>query len=531
MTPGPYQSNLFRFVIGQYRQGMDRHRRAVRGARTTAAWGLGVGATVTFLPLVAMAKASHGAGRRLRQSVTSRRLFRIRSQADKLLDFSDFDGLSELEAVVGDEASVETVLDGLEHNAIARTLVAVGACLSPKQVKLLSANKTEKKSAALGDLSDDGLAQDPAVKGSLVRGPLLSSITSFLRGRFTTGRQPASANLARSTSVELEPLDAVDNQLAQPTRTLSTTGRITGVASDLSTRALVLIRDYKIVWQGLSLEQQQQLKGKIELFLKSDYPIEPDELAWLRRQGLASREPSFVDRARQLSLLFGEEQLFGEKQPSARDQRALIQRWIPNILSTDSSGIPLVRPVRTFWIEVLRVLVWLYRSRGRGPVESLSGRLTPLGSSDPMGGQLAAITAAPGVEREMPTLAPMAWLKRLVASMLPLAILAPNAIALSPPSSETTAIAGYAVADNGLVTQQDVLATSSVLGIRVEMSAVQKASVENNDWLEANVLAIEYIEHPLERVLKWVDRLLLWLEIRCQSLWKSFRAWWFSWLP
>lgn len=528
MTPGPYQSNLFRFVIGQYRQGMDRHRRAVRGARTTAAWGLGVGATVTLLPLVTIAKASHDAGRRLRKSVTSRRLFRIRSQADKLLDFSGFDGLSDLDAVVGDDASVEKVLDSLEHQAIARTLLAVGACLSPRQVKLLSAKTPENETATLGDLSNDGSAREPVVKGPLVRGPLISSITSFFRGSFTAWRKPATANLARSASVELDPLDGGDNQLAQPTCSLSTTGRITGVASDLKTRDLVMIRDYKIVWQGLSVEQQRQLKGKIELFLKGDYPVQSDELAWLRRQRLNHGKPSLMDGTRQLSR-----KLFGEQQSSAGEKQALIQRFIPNPLSipnnlsTGSSVASLVRPVRTFWIEVLRVLAWLYRGRGHDPVDALSGRLTPLGGSASMGGQLvAAPVASSGVEREMPTIAPMAWLKRLVASMLPLAMLAPNAIAISTTSSETTAISSYAVADQGLIIQ-DGSTKQSVIASRMETAPVHQAAFDNHDWLEAHVLAIEYVEHPLEKVLKWVDRFLLWLEGRLQALWQLFRTWWF----
>ncbi|MEL7523967.1 MAG: hypothetical protein AAGJ80_20500, partial [Cyanobacteria bacterium J06553_1] len=40
----------------------------------------------------------------------------------------------------------------------------------------------------------------------------------------------------------------------------------------------------------------------------------------------------------------------------------------------------------------------------------------------------------------------------------------------------------------------------------------------STDYIEADVITVEYIEHPLEKVLKWLDRLLLWLESRWRAL-------------
>jgi len=33
-----------------------------------------------------------------------------------------------------------------------------------------------------------------------------------------------------------------------------------------------------------------------------------------------------------------------------------------------------------------------------------------------------------------------------------------------------------------------------------------------SDWIEAVVVPVGYVKHPLERVLEWVDRLMFWLE-------------------
>ncbi len=40
------------------------------------------------------------------------------------------------------------------------------------------------------------------------------------------------------------------------------------------------------------------------------------------------------------------------------------------------------------------------------------------------------------------------------------------------------------------------------------------------DVIEADVVSITYVEHPLEKTLKWVDRILLWIE----KQWQRIRA-------
>ncbi|MGI8934020.1 MAG: hypothetical protein ACR2FS_08090 [Phormidesmis sp.] len=211
MTSSPYQSNLLRFAISQYRRGRDRHRRAVRQARGTATLGVSLGVALTVFPVYALVKASRLAGQRLKQSVNnmrlSGRLFGSDAGTNELIDFSDFDALPtalEPSPNVGPASSSETSL------LMAQTLMAVGACLSPVQVKLLRAMRSQS-----GDLS--------------------------------TGLSTAEAGACM-------------------------TGRITAIASDLETRSLVLVLGHTLVWRGLSVAQQHQLWEQIARLISGGYP-------------------------------------------------------------------------------------------------------------------------------------------------------------------------------------------------------------------------------------------------------------------
>lgn len=95
MASGRYQSNLLRFLVGQYWQGMARHRRAVRETRSTIALGGELGVAVVLSPVAMALRASRKRFQKLKQSVTKVRLSLGRAQdADKLLTFSGFGRLS-----------------------------------------------------------------------------------------------------------------------------------------------------------------------------------------------------------------------------------------------------------------------------------------------------------------------------------------------------------------------------------------------------------------------------------------------------
>ncbi len=215
MTSSPYQSNLLRFAISQYRRGRDRHRRAVRQARGTATLGVSLGVALTVFPVYALVKASRLAGQRLKQSVNnmrlygrlSGRLFGAKAGTNELIAFSDFDALP---TALESSPNAEPASSSETSSLMAQTLMAVGACLSPVQVKLLRAMRGQS-----GDLS--------------------------------TGLSTAEAGACM-------------------------TGRITAIASDLETRSLVLVLGHTLVWRGLSVAQQQQLWEQIARLISGGYP-------------------------------------------------------------------------------------------------------------------------------------------------------------------------------------------------------------------------------------------------------------------
>jgi uncharacterized protein Smg (DUF494 family) len=43
------------------------------------------------------------------------------------------------------------------------------------------------------------------------------------------------------------------------------------------------------------------------------------------------------------------------------------------------------------------------------------------------------------------------------------------------------------------------------------------------DWIETKATPIGYVKHPLERILEWLDRLLLLTEEWVASIWRWLR--------
>lgn len=329
MASGPYQSNVFRFVIGQYRQGLERHRRAVRTARSTATLG-------AALPVYAVVYVCQLTVSKLRQFGLPGRLFGTVAEAAKLLDFSDFEALAD-PSDQGNSLVLDSETRAAAERCMAQTLRMIGACLNPLQVKILRA------------------------------------------------AEPGTTGLSAS--------------------------RITGVASDLETRSLVLVRGHTIVWNGLSAAQQAQLQ-------------------------------------------------------------------------TQFGHVSLARSTRSFWVEVLRVIMWLQQWYRSGSTVALPGGLIGLPEAA-LGLTPATIAVSERKEMIRPSL-----------------------------KASTEAIA----------------AGGNPLSVLAGRSTIRLAAENENDgssplYLDADAVATGYVEHPLEKLLKWVDRLLLWVEKRCQAcrLWLSRR--------
>ncbi|WP_137455043.1 hypothetical protein [Halomicronema hongdechloris] len=51
------------------------------------------------------------------------------------------------------------------------------------------------------------------------------------------------------------------------------------------------------------------------------------------------------------------------------------------------------------------------------------------------------------------------------------------------------------------------------------------ARTNKSPWIETPATTVGYVDHPLVKLLRWIDRGLLWLESCLQRLW---RWWWVS---
>ncbi len=268
MALGPYQSNLLRFLLGQYWQGLERHQRAVRKTRSTVVLSSEIGFMVALSPVVAAVRTSQKRLQKLRQSVTKLRLFLGHSQPNTaLLDLSGFDrllavsdrlnfqGLKPLlkalqaekvspdETVSGidvvtksndsvDKVSLEKVLNA--EAAMAQTLLSAGNCLSPKQVNQLTST------------SSRWLA-------SVIQGwRLVSSAVLLPVRRISVLWRGSSRDLLNDATGEVKESKA---------------GRIMGIASDLKARSLVLVIDYMRVWNGLTQTQKMKLQQNTNRFI------------------------------------------------------------------------------------------------------------------------------------------------------------------------------------------------------------------------------------------------------------------------
>jgi hypothetical protein len=406
MTSGPYQSNLLRFVLGQYRQGLDRHRRAVRQARSTATLGASLGIAVTLLPVYAVVYASQQVGRKL--AIASGR-FGMSAKTAALLDFSDFDQSLAVEDVT---AQSKTVLDShsLIENRVnypveypmVQALLAVGNCLSRAQVKLLLGMTTAAPSSQL---------TVQAVSRSL---------------------QQRAANLFGKNSKS----KSIDRRSAG----ISPSQRITGIASDLQTRSLVLVLGHTTVWNGLSVVQQGQLQSQIAQFLGQET---------LSRE-ISGPTPSVTAAFMTQPLKFLDANI---SQPLRS-------------LSTWVKAFPLTR-----WPQPRQNLLQSFPAT---PDSSLGPDLAAVGvdisQSKPASQTLAEVSAAPSLVKT--------FVKTEVSNL----------------------------------TQPARKIAPATRPVAIEVRCDNSVDCLEADYLEADVLAVDYVEHPLEKLLKWVDRVLLRLE-------------------
>ncbi|MEO0709013.1 MAG: hypothetical protein AAF050_25600 [Cyanobacteria bacterium J06649_5] len=422
----PYQSSVLRFVVGQYRDGLDRHRRAVRHARTSVSLGVEVGASLALVPAYAVARAAKTVQRKLKETVINRSLGTA-SETSRLLDFSDFDESLAI-ATPQSKSGVATVTealtadgDFLSHDKpLLQILCAVGSCLLPHQINALITISTAEQ------LHE----QDAQNADDLRRASRLSVLDRvFQWGKRTIARTTTLPTLSRQSR----------RPIVKKQHDLELAHRITGVASDLETRSLVLVLNHERIWKGLSARQQKKLQVQISAFIENIgvKPVKPSLFSYIRQK----------------------------------------------MMSTGTSVLP-VSQAAVRWFSS-----WRQRIPYQQPVVA-----SPMKCSAELSAQLEASSF------------------QIVAS--PKAAMASHLEEADRPDSADTGV--FSSPQKRLRDFNPMLLSASAT-LQSFFSEVEPGS--STDYIEADVITVEYIEHPLEKVLKWLDRLLLWLE----SWWRALQ--------
>ena len=111
-----------------------------------------------------------------------------------------------------------------------------------------------------------------------------------------------------------------------------------------------------------------------------------------------------------------------------------------------------------------------------------------------------------------------------------MATLALDVTALQPvshPQSVTLpAVTQQAIATSNLSVSEDH-ATVDVVGASESVTATPRpVAIGEADWIEPEVTVVGYVKHPLEQLLEWLDRAMLWLENRLIQIGRWLMQWW-----
>ena len=83
-------------------------------------------------------------------------------------------------------------------------------------------------------------------------------------------------------------------------------------------------------------------------------------------------------------------------------------------------------------------------------------------------------------------------------------------------------------ADTAIKAENNIsLSSTSNVAMQASPSSERAAQLDTaTDWLEAQAMPMGYVQHPLERLLRWIDRGMAWLEAKLASLWQWLRSLW-----
>lgn len=484
--PGPYQSRVLRGVVRQARQWADQINIALRQLRNTADWA----AQLVLFPIYVVFQSVRLAGAQVRQAVGL--------------------GLPALQAIAQDITAqgVKQTLSGSVDSLTADT---------PIQQVLLTVQRFSL-SIDLPVLLDQTVPPEtistadhfaPEFTLRSFRGLVVSTLRTWVQ-RLVRKPQPAEQT-GPSTVGFMELAPASGGQRSQPQAGQISCANVfvRGIASLVETKTLVLITNQNQVLDVLTTEQQIQLRQRIawETAHYGRYLRLRQATRQALRSRLVSENPHLLLPVRLFRRLMG----WVQTSPLAIAANLFQESSLPALTGTQpSASLPASFQVPALPLPVLpsyNPLVRVLKAVSSG--EMFASARTPALPFSPF----SALSVSDAAQR--------------IRNLLTSAIQALQATHsdLSLPDSDRLTAQSFAPASD-LELLQSAFPTSISLPVQSGIlspvnSPSSPSSLESGlpDYLETDVISMDYVLSPLELVLRWIDRFLLWLEKGISILW------------
>lgn len=484
--PGPYQSRVLRGVVRQARQWADQINIALRQLRNTADWA----AQLVLFPVYVVFQSVRLAGAQVRQAVGL--------------------GLPALQAIAQDITAqgVKQTLSGSVDSLTADT---------PIQQVLLTVQRFSL-SIDLPVLLDQTVPPEtistadhfaPEFTLRSFRGLVVSTLRTWVQ-RLVRKPQPAEQTGPSTVGfMELAPASGGQRPQPQAGQISCANVFVRGIASLVETKTLVLITNQNQVLDVLTTEQQIQLRQRIawETAHYGRYLRLRQATRQALRSRLASENPHLLLPVRLFRRLMG----WVQTSPLAIAANLFQESSLPALTGTQpSASLPASFQVPALPLPVLpsyNPLVRVLKAVSSG--EMFASARTPALPFSPF----SALSVSDAAQR--------------IRNLLTSAIQALQATHsdLSLPDSDRLTAQSFAPASD-LELLQSAFPTSISLPVQSGIlspvnSPSSPSSLESGlpDYLETDVISMDYVLSPLELVLRWIDRFLLWLEKGISILW------------
>lgn len=479
--PGPYQSRVLSGVVRQARRWADQVNIALRRLKNTTDWA----AQLVLYPIYVVFQTVGLAGAQLRQAVGL--------------------GLPELKAIAQGikQAPSDTAPALTANTPIQQALLTVQSFSLPMDLPVLLEQATPSEESHPSDPSS------PEFTLRSFRGLVVSTLRSWVQSLV---RKPQSAEQVSGLTVgSSELVTTAAGQLSQ-----TQTGQISsakvfvrGIASLVETKTLVLVTNQNQVLDVLTSEQQIQLRQRIswETAHYGRYLRLRQATQQALRSRLASGNPHLLLPVRLFRRLMG----WVQTSPLAIAANLFQESSLPAIAGTKplaslpaSFHLPaLPLPTLPAQNPLVQMLKTVFSGERSGPVPPLALPFNPF----------SALSIPNTAQR----------IRNLLTSTVQSLRATYSGLSLRSTDSLTLQ-SSAALPDSELI--QSAFLTSVSLPVQPGSPSLVNSpsspfSLENagSDYLETDVISMDYVLSPLELVLRWVDRFLLWLEKWMGIIW------------